>query len=137
MSSLYRSTLVGFAIAGLCAFPAFGEDVGRCDEVNWKQQILSNFDGIEEACQEVVMHKGIPQARFEVEFDRVAADGDVFVLMKLRDGSRIERVFPAPSDFHVSSNSGKTDFTMRELVKGDLLDVYIPISRVVAATPTQ
>jgi len=136
MSSLYKSTLVGFAIAGLCAFPAFAEDVGGCDEINWKQQILSDFDGIEEACLEVVLHKGIRQARFEVEFDHVTAAGDVAVMMKLKDGARVERVFPAPSDFHAQSNTGKTDFAMRELAKGDVLDVFIPINRVVAATPT-
>jgi len=137
MSSLYRSTLLGFVVAGLSACPAFGEDVVGCDEVEWKQQILLIFDGIEEACQEVVIRDGNSYVRFEVEFDRATVDGDVFVLMKLQDGTRVERVFPAPRDFHALSSSGKTNFAMRELARGDVLDVYIPMSRVVAATPTR
>lgn len=137
MSSLYRSTLLGLAMAGLCMYPAFGEDSVGCEDVNWEQQILLLFDEIEEACQEVVIRDGHRFLRFEVKFDRTTADGDVYVLMKLQDGTRVERVFPAPRDFRVSSSSGHTNFSMRELARGDVLDVYIPMSRVVAAAPTR
>ncbi len=137
MSSLYRGTLMGLTAAMLCTYPAAAEETVGCDDVNWTQQVLLQFEGIDQACQEVVIRKGNRFVRFEVEFERATANGDVYVLMKLQDGSRVERVFPAPRDFHVLSSTGKTDFNMHELVRGDILDVYIPMSFVVAATPTQ
>jgi hypothetical protein len=137
MSSLYKSLLLGLSIAVLCIFPAYGDDVVECDEVIWEEQILLHFDGIEEACQEVVIRDGNRYVRFEVKFVRATVEGDVYVRMKLRDGTRVERVFPAPKDLSVASASGKTDFAMRDLTRGDVLDVYIPLSRVVAAMPSR
>ena len=137
MKSLFKSLLQEFAIAALFISPAFGDDVIGCDEVNWEEQILLHFDGIEEACQEVVIRDGDQYVRFEVKFIRATIDGDVHVRMKLQDGTRVERVFPAPKALNVSSNSGMTDFAMHELERGDVLDVYIPMSRVVAATPSR
>lgn len=137
MRNLYRGPLVGLGVAVLCMSPAFAEDVVGCDDVNWTQQIMLQFDGIEEACQEVVVRDGNYYVRFEVKFQRATADHDMYVLMKLQDGTRVERVFPAPQDFHVLSSSGKTDFNIHELAKGDVLDVYIPMNFVVAATPSE
>ena len=137
MKSLFKSMLPELAIAVLFISPAFGDDVIECNEVNWKEQLLLIFDGIEEACQEVVIRDGNQYVRCEVKFIRATVDGDVYVRMKLRDGTRVERVFPAPKALSVSSNSGMTDFAMHELERGDVLDVYIPMSRVVAATPSR
>lgn len=137
MSRLYRVTAVGLSVAVLCMYPAFAEDVVGCDDINWTQQVLLQFDGIEEACQEVVIRDGNSYVRFEVEFDHATVDHDVYVKMKMQDGTRVESVFPAPQDFHVLSSSGKTDFNIHELAKGDILDVYIPMSLVVAVAPTQ
>ena len=137
MKSLFKSMLPELAIAALFISLAFGDDVIECNEVNWKEQLLLIFDGIEEACQEVVIRDGNQYVRCEVKFIRATVDGDVYVRMKLRDGTRVERVFPAPKALSVSSNSGMTDFAMHELERGDVLDVYIPMSRVVAATPSR
>lgn len=137
MSSLHRTALLGLTLAGLCISAVFGEDRIGCDEVNWEQQVLLNFDGIEEACQEVVVRDGNRYVRFEVEFDHATKDDAFCVLLKLRDGTRVERVFPAPRDFQVSSRSGKSTFGVHELADGDVLDVYIPMSLVVAAAPAR
>ena len=137
MSSLYNSLLLGLSIAVLCIFPAYGDDVVACDEVIWEEQILLHFNGIEEACQEVVIRDGNQYVRFEVKFIRATIDGDVHVRMKLQDGTRVERVFPAPKALNVSSSSGMTNFAMHQLERGDVLDVYIPMSRVVAAAPSR
>jgi len=137
MSSLYKLTFVGLVMTGLCMHPAFGDDFSACDEVNWKETILLQFDGIEEACQDVVIRDGDRYARFEIEFHHATADGDMHVRMKLQDGTRVERVFPAPPGFHILSNSGKSDFAIYELERGDVLDVFIPLSGIVAAAPTR
>lgn len=137
MGTMYRGISVGLSVAVLCMYPAFAEDVVGCDDVNWTRQIMLQFEGIEEACQEVVVRDGKRYARFEVKFHHATADHDMYVLMKLQDGTKVERVFPAPEDFHVLSSSGKTDFSVHELSRGEVLDVYIPLSLVVAAAPSE
>ncbi|MFW2406024.1 MAG: hypothetical protein ACN4GT_14730 [Gammaproteobacteria bacterium] len=136
MSNRYTSIMSIIVTAGLCATPAIGEEVVGCDEVDWKQEVLLQFDGIEEACQDVVIRDGARYARFEVIFHRARANGDVHFSMRLRDGTRVERAFPAPKDLFVSSPTGNSEWSMRELERGDVLDVYIPLSFVVAAAPT-
>jgi hypothetical protein len=133
MDSRYTWILVGIITTALCSTPAIGEEIVACDEVNWKEDVLLQFDGIEEACQDVVIRDGTRYVRFEAVFRCAMASGDVHVSMRLRDGTRVERTFPAPRDFLVSSSNGKSEYAMRELERGDVLDVYIPISLVVAA----
>ncbi|MFQ5634285.1 MAG: hypothetical protein ACE5G3_03005, partial [Gammaproteobacteria bacterium] len=101
--------------------------------INWRPQILAGFEDIDRACQEVVVRDDKRYVRFEVKLLRVMNDGNVKVSMPLADGTRVERVFHAPSDFHVLSHSGKTSFHLEQLSRGDILDVYIPESRIVAA----
>jgi len=134
MNSQYISTLVALAVAGLTlSQPVLAGD-NTCAGIDWKPQILERFAHIDQACQEVVVRDGKKFARFEVTLIRARANGKVTVQMKLRDGSRIKGTFFAPSDFQVWSNSGQTTFHMNELARGDILDIYIPQSRIENAT---
>lgn len=134
MNSHYISLLVALAVSGLAlSQPVFAGD-DTCTGIDWKPIILERFAGIDQACQEVVVRDGKKYARFEVKLIRARMDGKVTVQMKLRDGNRIKGTFFAPEDFRVLSNSGKTRFHMQELSPGDILDVYIPQSRIEGET---
>jgi len=133
MNGLIKASLLGILVAGLCSMPAAGGETIGCDVIDWSQQILVSFDGIEDACQEVIVRDGNRYFHFEVEFVRASEGGDVQVLMHLQDGSSVERSFPAPKGFEASSSTGRTKFAMLELDAGDILDVYIPLARVVAS----
>jgi len=130
MNSQHISTLVALAVSGLVATPAVFAENDSCASIDWNPQILARFASIDEACQEVVVRDGKKYARFEVKLIRAKMDGQVTVRMKLRNGSHVEGTFFAPKDFHVLSNSGLSAFHMRELSPGDILDVYIPESRI-------
>jgi len=130
MKSQYISTLAALAVSGLVATPAAFAENDTCASIDWNPQILARFASIDQACQEVVVRDGKKYARFEVKLIRAKSDGKVTVRMRLRDGSHVEGTFFAPKDFHVLSNSGLTAFHMSDLSPGDILDVYIPESRI-------
>jgi hypothetical protein len=137
MNGRYKWMMTGIIAAGLCATPAFGEEIVACDEINWKASVLLQFDGAEEACQDVAIRDGTRYVRFEAIFRHARSNGDIYVSVRLHDGTSVEHVFPTPRHLLVSSPSGGSDFAIRELSRGDVLDVYIPINRVVAAAPTR
>lgn len=132
MSTRYTALLTGLVFSALSVSPTFAGNGDGCDQIDWKEQILVNFAGIEQACQEIVVRNGHKYVRFEVEFVHASTRGDVDVLLSMRDGRTVARTFSAPASFEASSSSGKSSFHMRDLSRGDMLDVYIPISRVVA-----
>ena len=131
MRNLIGPALLGLTLAGAGLAPALSSDATGCESIDWKQQILVSFEGIEDACQEVIIRDGAQLVRFKVKFVRARANGDVDVKMYLSDGTRVDRTFSATDDFRADSESGKTHFRMNELQPGDVLDVYIPMSRVV------
>ncbi len=133
MSNQYISLLLALTITGLGLSPAINAQDVSCDEIDWKPQILERFQGIDQACQEVVVRDGKRFARFEVKVKRVWKNGNVKVRMTLRDGSRVDRTFYAPFDFRVDSYTGRTEFRIDQLVPGEYLDVYIPESRIMSA----
>lgn len=135
MSIHSKSIVFGLLLFGFVMSPSFSEEIIGCDDVDWKQQLFVVVEDMEQACQEVVVRRGKSYVHFEAEFLRVSKDGDTHVLMVMQDGTRVERLIKTPSDFQVLSHSGKTDFRFRELSRGDILDVFIPLSRVVAASP--
>jgi len=135
MSIRSNSILFGLILFGFGMNPSLSEESFGCDDIHWKQQLLVVVDDMEQACQEVVVRRGESYVRFEAEFVRLSSDGDAQVLMVMQDGTRVERSIRAPSDFHVLSYSGKTNFHLRDLSRGDILDVFIPLSRVVAVSP--
>ena len=134
MDRQYKLVLLSVAISGLALSQPVLAEHETCDGIDWNPQILERFAAIDKACQEVVVRDGKKFVHFEVKLIRTKANGDVTVQMKLRDGSRVEGTFFAPRDFHVLSHSGRTAFHMNELSRGDILDVYIPQSRVESAT---
>ena len=119
------STTVALLLVSLPA--AFAETGVACDEISWQPEVLANFEDIDKACKEVVVRDGNSYVHFEVELIRVFSNGDMKVLMRLQDGTRVERMFNESSGLRVLSHSGKTAFHVRELDKGDTLDVYIPV----------
>jgi len=133
MSNQYISVLLALTITGLGLSPAIKAQDVSCNAIDWKPQILERFQGIDQACQEVVLLDGKRFARFEVKVKRVWKNGNVKVQMTLRDGSRVDRTFYAPLDFRVDSYTGRTKFLIRQLVPGEYLDVYIPESRITSA----
>ena len=135
MNNQFGARIVALAISGL-AFspPVLAEDV-TCGDIHWKPQILERFAGINDACQEVVVRDRKNFARFEVKIVRTRTDGNVTVLMRLRDGSRVEGTFFAPRDFEVLSKSGQTTFRIKELSPCDVLDVYNPQRRIKSESP--
>lgn len=134
MDSQHKLLLVALAISGLTlSLPVYAGD-DTCGGIDWKPQILGRFAGIDEACQEVVVRDGKKFVRFEVKLVHATADGNVTVRMRMRDGSLVRGTFFAPRDFQVLSNSGQTTFRVNELSRGDILDVYIPQSRIESAT---
>jgi len=134
MDTQYKLVPAALVICGLAfSQPALAED-GACDGIDWKPQILERFSGIDQACQEIVVRDGKKFARFEVKLVRSKASGNVTVQMRMRDGSLVEGTFFAPRDFEVLSNTGQTTFRMNQLSPGDVLDVYIPQSRIENAT---
>lgn len=135
MKTQFRIWLSSLALVPFMTLPVLAGDRLDCDDIQWKQDIVKRFEGIQSACQEVVVRNGDAFVRFEVEFVRVLTDGGVEVLMTLQDGRRVKRVFEAPEDFQAESNSGMTDFHMEELVPGDMLDVFIPANRVSDSEP--
>ena len=134
MNSRYISVLLASVVSGLAFSPPVSAGDDACTGIDWKPQILERFAGIDQACQEVVLRDGKTFVRFEVKLIRARADGNVTVQMKLRDGSRVRGTFFAPRDFQVVSHSGQTTFHMNELSPGDILDVYIPQSRIDGGT---
>lgn len=133
MKGLKKLPLFALVIVGLWSATALAGEADGCDTIDWKQQILMSFEGIEDACQEIVYRGDTQLVRFKVKFVRALPNGDVDVKMYLRDGTRVDRTFNAPEDFQADSDSGKTHFHMRDLTPGDVLDVYIPLSRVVVS----
>ncbi len=133
MSNQYISLLIVLTITGLGLSPAIKAQDVSCDAIDWKPQILERFQGIDQACQEVVVRDGKRYARFEVMVKRVWRDGNVKVRMTLRDGSSVDRTFYAPLDFRVDSYTGRTQFQVAQLVPGEYLDVYIPETRITSA----
>jgi hypothetical protein len=121
---------IGLVMSGLAISQGAWAEHETCTGIDWKPQILERFAGIEHACQELVLRDGKKFARFEVKLVRAQAGGNVIVQMKMLDGSHVEGTFFAPSDFHVLSHSGQTTFRVNELAPGDVLDVYIPTSRI-------
>ncbi len=119
MSNQYISLLIALTITGLGLSPAIKAQDVSCDAIDWKPQILERFQGIDQACQEVVVRDGKRFARFEVKLIRVRPNGDVKVRMTLRDGSRVNRTFYAPLDFRVDSYSGRSRFIIKQLVPGE------------------
>jgi hypothetical protein len=134
MYSQFKLVALGLAISGLALSQSALAGDEACAGIDWKPQILERFANIDEACQEVVVRKGKKFAHFEVKLVRAQAGGNVTVQMKLRDGSDVQGTFFAPRDFQVLSNSGQTTFHMYELSPGDVLDVYIPQSRIESGT---
>lgn len=130
MNSQIKLMAFGLACAGLTVSQQAWADDETCSDIDWKPQILARFSGIDQACQEIVVRDGKKFARFEVKLVRARADGDVTVQMRMRDGSRVKGTFFAPRDFHVLSHTGQTTFHVHELSPGDVLDVYIPQSRI-------
>jgi len=131
----FVSSLLALALFGLGMNVSLSAESSGCDKIEWKQQLLVFVEDMESACQEVVVTGGKSYVRFEVEFVKLSNDGYAQVLMVMKDGTRVERSIPAPKNFQVRSQSGKTDYKLRELSRGDILDVLIPMSRVVAAIP--
>ena len=130
MDSQIKLVTLTLAIFGLTlSQPVLAED-DSCASIDWNPLILERFTGIDEACQDVVVRNGKKFAHFEVKLVRASVDGNVTVVMRMRDGSDVEGTFFAPKDFQVLSNSGQTTFHMNELSPGDILDVYIPQSRI-------
>lgn len=133
MYTKYQSVLLSLVLTSLGLLPAFGADTRECNEINWRPQILAGFEDIDKACMEVVTRDDKSYVRFEVKLVRLLSDGNVKVSMRLQDGTRVERVFHAPSDFQILSHTGRTTFNFEQLNRGDILDVYIPLSRIVGA----
>ena len=136
MSNQFISLLLALTITGLGLSPAAKAQDVSCNAIDWKPQILERFQGIDQACQEVVVRDGKRFARFEVKLIRARRDGNVRVRMTLRDGSRVNRTFYAPADFRVGSRTGRSKFRLSELSSGDYLDIYIPESRITSASAT-
>jgi len=134
MNSQFIAVLAALAVSGMVVTPVVYAGENSCDSIDWNPKILARFASINQACQEVVIRDGKKFARFEVKLIRAKLDGNVTVRMKLRNGGHVESNFFAPRDFHVLSNSGLTNFHMNELSPGDILDVYIPESRIESAT---
>ena len=130
MNTQYTAILVALTITGLGFSPMAQAADNGCEDIDWKSQILERFQGIEQACREVVVRDGKTYARFEVTLISTQKDGNVLVAMRMRDGSRVEGTFYAPADFRVNSASGKTTFELNQLSKGEILDVLIPTSRI-------
>ncbi|RMF97591.1 MAG: hypothetical protein D6727_05230 [Gammaproteobacteria bacterium] len=103
-----------------------------CAAIDWRPDILQRFVDIDRACQGIVERDGRRYVRFTVEFVRRHNNGDVEVLMELRDGKPVKRIFHAPSDFSVDSPTGLSDFKFAELERGEVLDVFIALDRVTA-----
>ncbi len=133
MNHQYISVLLALTITGLGLSPTINAQDLSCNEIDWKPQILERFQDIDQACREVVVRDGKRFARFEVKVIRVRTNGNITVQMTLSDGSRVDRTFYAPDDFRVVSSTGRTKFRMREISPGDILDVYIPESRITSA----
>ena len=134
MHTQYKAILVALAITGLGFSPAVHAGDVSCDDIDWNPQILERFQGIQEACREIVVRDGKTYARFEVTLIRAEKDGNVLVNMKMRDGSLVEGTFYAPADFRVNSATGRTTFQINQLSKGEILDVLIPASRITDAS---
>ena len=124
-------------VAGFSVTSAIGQEIVGCDEINWKERVLLEFDEVEEACQDIVIRDGARYVRFEVVFRSAMANGDVHVAVRLRDGTRVVRNFPAPSNILISSRDGEFLYAVRDLEWGDALDVYVPINLVVASAPAR
>lgn len=134
MNTQIKSVLVALAMTGLGFSPAVQAGDAACEDIDWNPQILERFQGIEQACREVVVRDGRTYARFEVSLISAGKDGNVLVSMRMRDGSRVEGSFYAPADFRVTSASGQTTFHVNQLSKGEILDVLIPASRITDAS---
>ena len=133
MRNLTMMILLSLTLTGLALTTASGDDKVGCDEIQWTQALLADFADIDKACQEIVVRDGNRYVHFEVKLIRTLKDGNVKVLMTLRDGHRVENIVKVPSNFQVQSYSGKTTFHMNQLKPGDILDVYIPEHRITTA----
>lgn len=127
-----QSMAVGLLAACLGTTAAAAGSPADCAAINWKPDILERFQDIDRACQGVVERDGKRYVRFTVEFVRRHNNGDVEVLMELRGGKPVKRIFHAPSDFSVDSPTGLSDFKFAELERGEILDVFIALDRVTA-----
>ena len=134
MNTQYKAIVFVLAMAGLGLTQMVNASDVTCDDIDWNPQILERFKGIQDACREIVVRDGKSYARFEVTLISAEKDGNVLVNMRMRDGSMVEGAFYAPADFRVNSASGQTTFQVKELSRGDVLDVLIPASRITDAS---
>lgn len=96
-----------------------------CRAVNWNADLLAQYPGMAEACQEVIVADGERWARFETELVRVNRDGSVKSDFRDRQGDNMGAITIMPSPNQRVMIDGR-EYRFSELRPGQVLNVYVP-----------
>jgi LPXTG-motif cell wall-anchored protein len=115
------------ATAALLAMTPTTAQELSCEELEFDEAILEEFPRAQEYCMDVAEREGKPYAHFIAEVERVRGN-TVSVRFKTPDGELGEAVaFTPPSDFRVQIDG--RGYTVRQLERGQELDVWVPEDR--------
>ena len=115
------------ALSLACSAASAAEPTG-CDQIEWPQAVLDRYPDADKACQAVIVQNGVRYVKFTARFVRIDNDGNVFVKVRLPDGTTAPRAFKAPHYLDVQSQTNRSAYDFRELEKGEILDVFIPMT---------
>ena len=110
------------------SFAAGASEPTRCDQIQWPDSVLERYPDADKACRAVIVRDGVRYVKFTARFVRTDADGNVFVKVRLPDGSTGPRAFKAPQYLDVQSETSRSSYDFRELERGEILDVFIPVT---------
>jgi hypothetical protein len=119
----------GFAAAESVVDRAFTATGGRCADITWSREALTQYPKIADACQEVMERDGRYYVKFSGKVRRVRGQE---VTVNFRDGSE-ELTLTPPQNMSLYIDGRSR--TVRSLRRGDELTFYVP-QDAVAATPS-
>jgi hypothetical protein len=113
-------------------FPRPKIQTATCTEVMWSHNLSARYPRIGEACHEVFFSEGRKWARFQADFVQLDRDGRITLDFKDRYERQLERITVLPAMSQSWAMEGRV-YTPRDLVRGQVLNVYLPEETFAAA----
>ena len=116
------------AIASFAAVPAATAQDMTCASVNFSQEVLDAFGSIRYSCREIVQRNGEPHAMLRAEVVRANPPKLTVRFQRTDDGRMTNPVTFTPQDDYIFTLDSGKNLSLRELVAGNILRVYVPVS---------
>jgi hypothetical protein len=108
-------------------------DRSSCEDINWHRDLLRQYPWVVNGCQEVITVGQQKWARFEAEFQHNHSDGSISSDFRNDRGRALGRVRLMPTPGQRVLLDGR-DYRFSELMKGQILNFYVPEDRYAFAT---